>query len=52
MKMEDFTKLSHPKHEGMLIYYTITLKFKYYIVIFEGNDPNTSSYSSWAVMNP
>ena len=52
MKIEDFTKLSHPKHIGMLIYYTFTLKFKYYNVIFEGNDPNTSSCSSWDVMNP
>ena len=53
MNMEDFTKLSHPKHEGMLIYFTITLKFKYYIVMmFEGNDPKTASCSSWDVMNP
>ena len=52
MKLEDFTKLSCQKHEGMFIYYTITLKFKYYIVIFEGNDPNTTSCSSWDVMNP
>ena len=52
MKIGDFTKFSCPKHEGMLIYYTFTLKFKYYIVIFEGNDPNTSSCSSWDVMNP
>ena len=51
MKIEDFTKFLPLKHEGMLIYYTITLKFKYYIVIFEGNDPNSSSYSSWDVMN-
>ena len=53
MNMEDFTKLSCPKHEGMLIYFTITLKFKYYIVMmFEGNDPKTASCSSWDVMNP
>ena len=53
MNMEDFAKLSSPKHEGMLIYFTITLKFKYYIVMmFEGIDPKIASCSSCDVINP